>query len=264
MPELAELKLTSDFINKNTKEKIFHSVWKNPVHKWNDIKIEFPFSIEASSRGKELMLQISTASVFATQDNMESVPLMMTMGMGGHFQMSTEHNKPKHTHLSFDCEEESLCFVDVRRFGKWRFGWWNPDRSPDPTIDYESFVKNVKEKGLESNEFKKPIHEVLMNQKYFNGIGNYLRAEILYRTDCNPFISAKEAILRYPEILSLCRDIPLLAYSLGGGRLKDWKNPFGEESPKNWGEFMICYSVKGMSKILDKNGRTFWYDPKWK
>ena len=103
-----------------------------------------------------------------------------------------------------------------------------------------------------------------MNQSFFNGIGNYLRAEILYRVNCNPFLPAEEAIKSNPEILTLCKDIPLLAYSLGGGRLKDWKNPNGEEPPKNWGEFMKCYAIKGMEKIQDKNGRTFWYDPKWK
>jgi endonuclease VIII-like 1 len=264
MPELAELKLTADFINRSAKDRIFHDVWKNPAHKGNEIKIAFPFSIEAVSRGKELILQISTAGDFATEDNMEFLPLKMTMGMSGHFQWAQSGNKPKHTHLSFESEAGSLCFVDVRRFGRWGFGWWNPDRSPDPTTDYNSFEKNIRENVLTSKEFKKPIHEVLMNQKYFNGIGNYLRAEILYRTECNPFISAEEAIVKYPEILSLCKDIPLLAYSLGGGRLKDWKNPNGEEPPKNWGEFMKCYAVKGMEKVLDKNGRTFWYDPKWK
>lgn len=36
-------------------------------------------------------------------------------------------------------------------------------------------------KNLEDRAFDKPICEVLLNQKYFNGIGNYLRAEILYR-----------------------------------------------------------------------------------
>ena len=35
--------------------------------------------------------------------------------------------------------------------------------------------------NLEKSVFNKPICEVLLNQKYFNGIGNYLRAEILYR-----------------------------------------------------------------------------------
>ena len=35
--------------------------------------------------------------------------------------------------------------------------------------------------SLEVAAFKKPICEVLLDQKHFNGIGNYLRAEILYR-----------------------------------------------------------------------------------
>jgi endonuclease VIII-like 1 len=35
--------------------------------------------------------------------------------------------------------------------------------------------------NIEKPVFNKPICEVLLNQKYFNGIGNYLRAEICYR-----------------------------------------------------------------------------------
>lgn len=35
--------------------------------------------------------------------------------------------------------------------------------------------------NLEDAAFDKPVCEALLNQKYFNGIGNYLRAEILYR-----------------------------------------------------------------------------------
>lgn len=36
-------------------------------------------------------------------------------------------------------------------------------------------------KNLDDKAFDKPICEALLNQKFFNGIGNYLRAEILYR-----------------------------------------------------------------------------------
>lgn len=36
-------------------------------------------------------------------------------------------------------------------------------------------------KNLDDRAFDKPICEALLNQKYFNGIGNYLRAEILFR-----------------------------------------------------------------------------------
>ena len=34
---------------------------------------------------------------------------------------------------------------------------------------------------LSDSAFNKPLCEVLLNQKYFNGIGNYLRAEICFR-----------------------------------------------------------------------------------
>ena len=44
-----------------------------------------------------------------------------------------------------------------------------------------TFFRNNVLQNLEAAAFNKPICEVLLNQKYFNGIGNYLRAEILYR-----------------------------------------------------------------------------------
>jgi endonuclease VIII-like 1 len=263
MPELAEVRLTSDFVNKVSSGKIFHSVWKNPVHKGQPFQIDYPFEILAQSRGKEMMLEISESSLFHDKNQTPRVQiLMMTMGMGGHFEWAESGNRIKHTHLSFLSDSGELAFVDIRRFGKWKFGFWNPDRGPDPTNEFDVFKRNVFV-NMESKDFRKPIHELLMNQKYFNGIGNYLRAEILFRTNCNPFISGKEAIENFPEILDLCKDLPLIAYQLGGGRLKDWKNPYGESTPDTWQKFMLCYGNKSMSKILDKNGRTFWYDPKW-
>ena len=43
-----------------------------------------------------------------------------------------------------------------------------------------SYRENVVS-NLSDRAFDRPICEVLLNQKYFNGIGNYLRAEILFR-----------------------------------------------------------------------------------
>jgi endonuclease VIII-like 1 len=101
-----------------------------------------------------------------------------------------------------------------------------------------------------------------MNQKYFNGIGNYLRAEILYRANVHPMTRARLALLRAPQIFDLCRDIPLQAYALGGGQLKDWESPF-DSDPEPFRKFMRCYGNPQMSRVRDKNGRMFWYDPKW-
>ncbi len=75
-----------------------------------------------------------------------------------------------------------LSFVDFRRFGHWEVNTdWGSDRGPCPILDYENFRQNVIT-NLEDSTFKnKAICEVLLNQRYFNGIGNYLRAEILHR-----------------------------------------------------------------------------------
>lgn len=41
----------------------------------------------------------------------------------------------------------------------------------------ENVLRNLPDKA-----FDRPICEALLDQRFFNGIGNYLRAEILYRS----------------------------------------------------------------------------------
>lgn len=258
MPELAELKLTADYINKNTGDTKFVSVQKNPQHKGDELNIPFKkFRIRAESRGKELVVAI------LDRYSDQIIPIRMTMGMSGHFKMTNTGNEPKHAHLIFYTDDGvSLSFVDVRRFGKWKQGvWWSDNRGPDPTTEFETFKEHV-HTNINRAAFNKPVYETLMDQKYFNGIGNYLRAEILYRLpSLNPNTSGRDAIQSHPEILDLCKDIPMLAFAKGGGSIKDWQNPFGAEAIQE--KFMLCYGNKEMAHKQDRNGRRFWYDPRW-
>jgi hypothetical protein len=81
----------------------------------------------------------------------------------------------------------------------------------------------------------------------------------LYYLDVDPFEEARNVIKRNPEILDMCRDIPMKAYQLNGGQLQDWKNPFAAD----YEEFLKwVFYQKGMS-CRDNTGRTFWYNPKW-
>ena len=258
MPELAELKLTAQFVNESSHGLKFDSIKKNPVHKGTELNIPFKkFKLKAESRGKELVLCILDCN------SDQVIPVRMTMGMAGHFRHTNTAQENKHSHLKFySTDGTTLSFVDVRRFGKWKQGfWWSDNRGPDPTEEYDAFVKNIEE-NLHKKAFDRPIMEVLMNQQYFNGIGNYLRAEILFRIgDVNPFMSAREAITERPELLKYCKALPMYAFALGGGKIKDWKNPFNDNVDKS--SFFLCYSQKVMSNVIDKGGRRFWYDPKW-
>lgn len=256
MPELAELKLTADYVNSLSEGRVFSHITKNPEHKWKEVNFD-NFTINAESRGKELKLKLTSDLSGETRD------LIMTMGMGGNFQWANPGSDIKHTHLFFHCADGGhLAFVDIRRFGKWKWGDWNESRGPDPTQEYSEFRSNILS-NLGRKTFEKPIYEVLMDQRYFNGIGNYLRAEILYRIPgANPFLSARNFIEKYGDpLFELCRDIPLHVYEIGGGTIKDWKNPFGGKSDISG--FMKCYGNPDMLKISDRGGRTFWYDSKW-
>ena len=264
MPELAELRLTADYINACSQgdgPRIHYiSIEKNPAHKGTHcITPENPgeyFSLSAKSRGKELLIYIH-------KDN-NITPIRMTMGMSGHFELTNTGQESKHAHLKFYRKDgTTLSFVDVRRFGKWKAGeTWSINRGPDPTTEADDFKYNIL-KNLDNKVFNQPIHLVLMNQKYFNGIGNYLRAEILYRLPrVNPFMEAREVIENCPELLELCIDIPRKAYALGGGQLKDWENPFKTDKEK-FEKFIQCYGNSRMAWCKDKNGRRFWFDPKW-
>lgn len=262
MPELAEVKLTADYVNKMVKGKKFARVRKNPSHKGKLFNHPDLFEISAVSRGKEFKLLLNHKG--GTEH------LLMTMGMSGHFKLTPFGGEVKHSHLMFDATDgTTLSFVDVRRFGKWGFGDWNKLRGPDPVYEHESFISNIMG-NLDKKDFTKPLHEVLMNQKYFNGIGNYLRAEIVYRLeDVDPFQPAKEAILseKGSMLLSLCKDVPNKAYLLGGGNLYTWETPSGislDSSVGTWDDFMKCYGNKEMCSEVDNIGRRFWYHPKWK
>jgi len=207
------------------------------------------FSISAKARGKELQVILTSGK--------DEYCLSVSMGMSGYWTLCTEDSRPKHAHLLFKslCGNY-LCLVDARRFAKWKWADWSINRGPCPLTQIPEFMKNIVD-NLDKSAFRKPIHLLLMDQRYFNGIGNYLRAEILFRANQDPFEEARTALITNPSILQLCSQVPLESYFIGGGQLKDWQNPFGE-SRVRFSEWVKCYGIAD-TRITDQNGRTFWY-----
>lgn len=89
--------------------------------------------------------------------------------------------------------------------------------------EHAKFCKNVLA-NLSKKPFDAEICEVLLEQKYFNGIGNYLRAEVMYRAGISPFVVARDVFKNTPSnpdfsnlnensdkgllVLYLCKKIP--------------------------------------------------------
>jgi len=179
----------------------------------------------------------------------------------------TDQTAPDNSLIKFETTDgKSLRFLDVQRLGSWHVGTWGPDRGPDPLEDYDRFRDNVLQ-NVHSKAFDKPIAEVLLNQDYFNGIGNYLRAEILHRACIPPMLSASEVFTSNASnltfmhqgksarksdlLLALCKAIPKEV-------LDQDLNKYGSPSEKaRFHDWLRVYD-KGQF-IKDKGGRKVWF-----
>jgi len=256
MPEGPELRLMADFLNQY-KDTECYGTYKSTVTKIVTPDIEDGVFIGAKSRGKELMLEFRT-------DTDENIKYFFSMGMSGNWQVSSGLNAvaPKHSHFNISLQYLRLHMVDPRRFAKWKIANdWNKDRSPDPLLEPTQWWVHFNEQIAKHKYDKIPIYELLMDQNLFNGVGNYIRAEVLFNMDINPALTHWEI-----ETASLHRAICQVmteAYSVGGMEIAAFKNPNQIDQPKNKGDWQKCYKKSNMASILDNNGRTFWYNPKY-
>ena len=268
MPEGPELHIAARFINSVAKHYRFGGPivksevsTKNPAVTWKAAE----YTIEAQTRGKELKVFLRDAKKPAS-----STHLLFRFGMSGCFKLAEAGDLPKHAHLRFTTISSkpamTLCFVDYRRFGRWELeGDWGKDRGPDPVYEYKEFRENVLA-NLDNAAFNRPLCEAMLNQKYFNGIGNYLRAEIIFRAGVKPFDKARDVLegvkaglpkVEGPDILELCNIIPKEVLSLDTGKIYDLDN--SQKSQDTFSSWLQCYYVDGMKNLEDGNGRTMWF-----
>lgn len=132
--------------------------------------------------------------------------------------------------------------------------------------EYETFRGNVLE-NLKKAAFNRPICETLLNQKFFNGIGNYLRAEILYRCEIPPFTCARDVLeplaelpmvkSESPDILQLCHLLPSEVINLTGG--VGYDPEAGGKDYDAFSNWLRCYYNPDMTNAVDHNSRTIWF-----
>ncbi|XP_054987736.1 endonuclease 8-like 1 isoform X6 [Sorex araneus] len=281
MPEGPELHLASLFVNRACSELVFGGcVEKSPVSRNPEVPFESSaYHISAAARGKELRLTLRPLP--GAQPPREPLALVFRFGMSGSFQLAPSDALPRHAHLRFYTvppgPPQALCFVDIRRFGRWDLsGQWQPGRGPCVLAEYEQFRDNVL-RNLADKAFDRPICEALLDQRFFNGIGNYLRAEILYRLRIPPFEKARtvlealqqrrpspeltlsqkiKAKLQNPDLLELCHSVPKEVVQMGG---KGYGQELGDEDFAAFRAWLRCYGVSGMSSLRDRHGRTIWF-----
>ncbi|XP_069723072.1 endonuclease 8-like 1 isoform X2 [Phaenicophaeus curvirostris] len=283
MPECPELHLACRYINARCAGLLFSGpVTRSAVARGPAVPLSSEaFAVRAAARGKELRLTLAPSGPDAAD---AALHLVFRFGMTGSFRLCPAASPPRHAHLVLRTRElppRALCFVDPRRFGSWRLGpHWQPGRGPCVITEYRDFRENVL-KNLDDKAFDKPICEALLNQKFFNGIGNYLRAEILYRLKIPPFEKArtvlealkdqeqarrkKNASLTLskklklkrdnPDLLELCHTVPMEVIAME----KNFLEPDHLDNYAAFKNWLQCYMVPGMNSLRDRNGRTIWF-----
>lgn len=260
MPEWAEVRLMGEFASKVLAGKSVLNIKQNPVSKNKDTGIHWllpAYKAEVFNRGKATIIK------FTTNPGGASWKMKFNYGMTGHWKHNKTRFGDKHTMLSLALGSGTfLEFVDPRRFGGWKSDvGMTFNNGPDPVYEFDSFSGRIAREYKHDNDFNKPVCEVLLNQRWFNGIGNYLRSTIIHRLDINPFqkfstLTADESFKIIWEAKVCCEK----AYDLKGASLATWKNP---ETTTSSELYDFIFYKKGLG-CKDRNGRTFWFDRKWR
>lgn len=254
MPELSEVRIMSDFINEKSTNKKFIKAYHVAKGNVPSLFIDHEFTLNSSSRGKELKIHI---------DNYE---IYVFMGMNGNWKYvpTSEWNNTNYIRLRLDDSQGySLILYGGYMGPKYSVNkpFTGTKRGPDPVREYELFRENILQ-NIGKPAFKKNLCEVLLNQQYFNGVGAYLTAEIIGRSDLNPFLSFDSLSKKEVEnLLILVKTCCEESYSFGGGELRDWVNPFQKSNIDNWLKF---YGNKKDCHKQQFGNRNIWILNKYK
>lgn len=233
MPEGPEVKKTVDWLQ-NFKGKTLKSVGiisgrydkKKEIPGWN--RFNFPVLLkEIKCKGKFIY--------FTFSDKESEYYMFNTLGMSG--MWSNLQNK--HARVAFFfADAEPLYFIDIRNFGTLKI----VDNLKDLNKKLKSLGHDVLTTDVEWREFKesfvkkpnKTIAECLMNQSVISGVGNYLKAEILYCSKISPHrqiknITDSEWLELHANTITQSRR----SYKLGGATIATYRQPNGDEGLYN-------------------------------
>ena len=116
--------------------------------------------------------------------------LGLHLGMTGWLSVeSKEYSPQKHDALVLRQQNQTLVFQDPRQFGKLSLDkgekepdWW---RNLPPSMLSEEFTLDYL-KATMKRHGRQPIKALLLDQRYFQGMGNWMADEVLWRAGIHP------------------------------------------------------------------------------
>jgi DNA-formamidopyrimidine glycosylase len=177
-------------------------------------------------------------------------------------------NKHGQEHVRFEFlftkgnSTKTLYFIDQRNFGTLNFLHREGlnaklnDLGPDVLkVEQDVFVQQFKNDSVKNNE----IAKAMLNQKIVSGIGNYLRAEILYRAEIGPLVRVKD--LNEEQLIELYKATSgVIKDVLGNGGSPHYKDTIGNPGKYKFQVYMQTQDPNGKFVRKTKlSGRTIYH-----
>lgn len=190
--------------------------------------------------------------------------LWNTLGMTGSWTL----DKQIHSAIELVLDARNIYFTDPRHFGTFSARSIVQTISKLKDIGYD-ILSNPPQLDTFIDIIscqKRNICKVLMDQKTISGVGNYIKAESLYRAGISPWrqsnsLKPAELELLYKSIINVMKE----SYNCGGATLSTYKNVLGAR-----GSFAEKLQVYGKiktaeGKVIKKeetpDKRTTWWVP---
>lgn len=240
MPEGPEVRTTVDQLEQSLVGQTLVAIKPSQDAKYQAIVDKMPFGLPQKIKsiqcsGKRIYFRIGDYYMYCH--------LLMT-GRWGHD--SDGHRLA----LQFN-NRRSIYFHDRRKFGiiKW-FNWqqYQANRKevgldllsgPINYYDFRAAITNPRIK-------KKPVHEFLTDQKRVAGIGNYLKAEILYRARIHPLAELGQLnAFHRNKLYFTARRVMMESYQAKGLTISDYQAPNGQAG---------VFKIRVYKQKIDPNG----------
>lgn len=260
MPELAEVayacSLWKQGLGLHIKEVITHPTSRvyRDFDRSQFIKILTGTKLTSSiTHGKQMLFSFS-----------QNAWLGIHLGMTGNLVMeSKKYEAQKYDALIIRQIDRNLVFRDPRQFGRLRLHlgknpptWW----SNLPTSMLSNEFKQDILHGALTRHSRRPIKALLLDQRYFPGMGNWMADEVLWRAKIHPSllgaqISKVQECVIYKQIIFVAKGAMKSVGINGGDPPKSWL------FHTRWKDGLLCPKTKSALIREQIGGRTTCWCP---
>jgi formamidopyrimidine-DNA glycosylase len=237
MPEGPEVKITTDFLSNFIGKTFSNILILSGRYLKKDIvgldKVFLPAKIkEVNCKGKFIYFTLTSK----VNDTCEKYfYLFSTLGMTG--MWSKKETKHSRFSICFD-DDTKLFYNDIRNFGTLKFVHSKKELDKKlKSLGPDILKEEIDCTGFKNRFLKKPnktIAECLMNQSVISGVGNYLKAEILYASKVSPNRLVKDVTNdEWHDLYFNTHVQAARSYKLGGATIATYRQPNGDKGLYN-------------------------------